>query len=240
MFRWIIGLVCIILAGCSQKPTPYKIALDPTWTPLNLEERRSHILGFTTELLQEVATQNKIDLSLIQTNFDNLFRNLQNGSYDAILSFLTPYSFNKAVYDFSTILLPLGPVLILPLETPIQPLSELHKKEIGVLLGSQEELLLEIYPTLYIKTYDQIGTLLNDCANGQIDGALLPILSAKAYVQDLYQKQLKIASEPLTNEAIRLICLKGKAPKLIEAVNQSISSMQAEHRYSLLLNKWNL
>ena len=163
------------LTGCGSSPSSsqnYEIAIDPTWAPLNFQDRQNNVLGFATELLTEVSKQESIS--------------------------------------------------------------------IGTVLGSPEVLLLEKDPTILIHTYDNIPDTLNDLAAGNIQAALIPSLTARAYVNHLYFRKLKIVSKPLTEEALRLITLKGKSPQLTRKFNKALLDMKKNGDYDKLLSKWDL
>ena len=73
--------------------------------------------------------------------------------------------------------------------------------------GSQDILLLEKYPEIYIKTYDQIRDALNDLQKQKVDGTLVNAIIAQNYVANLYQGEFKVIM-PLEDEGLRLLTLK--------------------------------
>ncbi len=226
--------------GSSSSSSNYEIAIDPSWAPLNFQERQNNVLGFTTELLTQVSRQEKISVSLLNTNWDSLFEGLNDQKYQAVLSSLYPYNFNLDLYSFSEPFLELGPVLIVPMEASDRSLEALSGKAIGAIAGSPEILLLEKDPTLLIRTYATVPEALNDLVSGSIQGAILPALTASAYVNHLYFRKLMIVSGPLNEEALRLITLKGTSPELIEKFNKALDHMKKNGDYEKLLSKWNL
>jgi polar amino acid transport system substrate-binding protein len=231
------------LAGCGSSPSSsqnYEIAIDPSWAPLNFQDRQNNVLGFATELLTEVSNQGKISISLLNTNWDSLLEGLKAQKYQGVLTSLYPYNFNQDLYSFSEPFLLLGPVLIVPMQSSDSSLENMSEKAVGAVLGSSEVLVLEKDPTILIHTYDTIPDVLNDLVAGNIQAALLPSLTASAYVNHLYFRKLKIASKPLTEEALRLITLKGKSPQLIEKFNKAIDHMKKNGDYEKLLSKWDL
>jgi polar amino acid transport system substrate-binding protein len=165
---------------------------------------------------------------------------LQKDKYEAILSSMPPYVFNTQQFDFSEIYLPLGPVLVVPIQSPIRSLDRLDGKEIGVISGSTGPLILEKSPGVLIRFYDSIPKALNDLIAGTIDGAIIDILSAVAYCRDLYQEELKIVTPPLDEEGLRLITKHGSTPTLIKGFNNGLAKMKSNGSYAKLLDKWEL
>jgi polar amino acid transport system substrate-binding protein len=230
------------LAGCGAPSSSqnYEIAIDPSWAPLNFQDRQNNVLGFATELLTEVSKQEKISISLLNTNWDSLLEGLKAQKYQGVLTSLYPYNFNQDLYSFSEAFLELGPVLIVAAQSSDLSLEKMSEKAVGAVVGSPEILILEKDPTILIHTYDTIPDALNDLVAGNIQAALLPSLTASAYVNHLYFRKLKIASKPLTEEALRLITLKGKSPQLIEKFNNALDLMKKNGDYEKLLAKWDL
>lgn len=238
--KFFLSCLLFILWGCGSSQKPYKIAVDPSWYPLNFEERQNNILGFTNELLLAISSERDLPISLLQVNWDTLFEGLQKKEYPAILSSLYPYNFNEDIYSFSEIFLHIGPVIIVPKGSVAHSLKQLEGFEVGVLAGSSDILLLEKYPNILIRTYESIPTTLNDLLSGNIQAAILPILPASAFIQNLYYKSLTISSKPLTEQGLRLITLKNENPALIKAFNKALDHLKNSGEYDLLLQKWNL
>ncbi len=240
LFLLVIGLV-LTFCGCTSNPSKpcCRIGVDSNWYPLQFGSRDNNINAFSTELLTEIGKLEKIPFVKVTVNSTNLLDGLQNGQYEAILSSKTPYIFNRDLYDFSDVFLPLGPVLIVPIDSQINSLDQLNGKEIAVVTGSTYDLILEKSPGVMIRYYDSIPQALNSIQAGA-DGAIVDILSAVAYCRDLYQGQLKIATPPLNDDGLRLITKHNAAPHLIKGFNKGLKRIQKNGYYNKLLDRWNL
>ena len=229
------------LSGCGEKNNgTYKIGVDPLWYPLDFKGQENNVMGFSTELLTEIAKKENLYLSLLNTNWDSLFQGLRSGAYEAILSSLSPYNFNLKQYDFSDLYLPLGPVLIVPSSSKANSLEKLKGKEVGVIAESSSSLILEAYPEISIRTYGSASALINELLMGRIDGVLLPILIAESFSRGSFTDSIKIVSPPLNNEGLRMLTLKGKSPKLLKHFNKGLAQLEKKGQYKKLLNEWQL
>ncbi len=242
--RLLLSIVALILTlfGCSgqsSKPS-CRVGVDPYWYPLQFGTRDNNVTAFSTELLTEIGKLEKIPFVKVTVNSSNLLDGLQNGQYEAILSSKTPYIFNRGLYDFSDVYLPLGPVLVVPIDSKIRSLDQLSGKEIAVVTGTSYDLILEKSPGVMIRYYDSIPQALNAILQSDVDGAMVDILSATAYCRDLYQGQLKIATPPLNDDGLRLITKHKAAPHLIKGFNEGLKRMQKNGSYKKLLDRWNL
>lgn len=239
---WILisSSLVLLLTGCAGFLTPtYKIGIDPRWYPLDMQGKENSLVAFSTELLEEIAARQKIKISLAYSGWDNLFDDLEAGKTAAVLSSLQPQLFLEKRYSFSDLYLPLGPVLIVPLASHATTLTAMKGKEVAIVTGSPSELLLEPVGAL-IRSYPSIPDALNAVARGDNDGALIDILAAQSYTQDLFRSTLKIASAPLDTNGLRLVAIVDEEPELIEAFDAGLKELKKDGTYNRLAQKWHL
>ena len=232
-------LLCFLSCTGSSSKT-FRIGIDPSWYPLQLMGQEKYVLGFSTELLQEIVKIEKIPAATLTANWNTLVWGLQEEHYEGMLSSLEPQLYNRDDYDFSEAYLLTGPVLVVPLDSKAGSMNDLKGKEIAYSLGTSDDDILAKYPGIIVRTYESVPNVLADIVNGNVDGALIDNLIAKAYMQDVYAKQLKIATPPLTQQGLRLITLHGKAERLREAFNAGLNKLKANGKYEELLKKWSL
>jgi polar amino acid transport system substrate-binding protein len=231
----------VFLFGCSSNSTTtYEVAIDPTWNPINFKDRQSNVLGFTTELLTQVSQEEKIQISILSTNWDSILDGLNSRKYAAILSPLHPYKYNEEIYSFSEPFLEIGPVIVAPIDSKDLSINDLSGEAVGAIENSSEILLLEKDPTILIRTYDSVPDALNALVSEHIQAAILPVLEVTAYVDHLYFRKLKIVSKPLNEDGLRMITLKDQSPELREKFNKVLKQMKSDGSYQKLLSKWNL
>lgn len=237
----LLFLLFIFATSCGgSKKNTYRIAVDPSWYPLELTGREKNVLAFSIELLQEIAKREKLQLVLVRMNWDNLIWGLREKKYQAVLSTLTPYVFYQRKYSFSSPYLLTGPVLVLPANETEMSLKEMQGKEIGVIRGSETVALLQVYPGVIIRTYDSVPEALNALVAGQVDATVVDSLTAQGYINDLYQGRLKVVNAPLTEEGLRLLTGFNETPRLIERFNKGLAALKSSGQYDVLMRKWGL
>lgn len=239
--------VCILslfLSSCSCSGSGGKdrlrIGVDPSWSPLNFDELQPYVNGYAEDLLLEVSRYSGLEFEKVQANWDSLLDGMQRGQYDAVLTSLPPYSFNRAKYDFSVDFLALGPVLITASNSKYTEPRQLSGELVGVLMGDPAVLLLEKYPEIIIRPFNSVPELLDAVVSTELEAAVLDRLPATSYVRDLYSDQLKIASQPLVKTGLHLVVPKGKSQVLIRAFDKSIQRFSKKDTLSKLQKKWHL
>ena len=66
------------------------------------------------------------------------------------------------------------------------------------------------------------------------------VLPAYTFTEALYKGKLQVVSDPITDEGLRLIALKGAEDSLIEKFDQGLKDLKEDGTYGILLKKWNL
>lgn len=241
--RFLLVIVsCIFFISCTGTKADYDftIALDPGWYSLQAPSRETDLTAFTTELILEIGKLEKVKIAVYQRSWSNLMYALQEGQCDAICSTMQPYLFYEKLYTFSNLYLMTGPVLVNLVKAPVKPLDKLGGDIIGIQRDSNGAIVLEKYPSIIQRTYESIQQALIDTTKGIIDGAIIDILSAEAYTQDLFQGQLKIATPPLTQEGVRILAMKNHKPELIKLFDRGLARLKSNGKYAELAKKWRL
>ena len=231
--------------GCNPKVSGKidsrpKIGVDPTWTPQEFGVQNPYVNGFVEEFLLEIATALDTEFNKLRANPNDLLTGLDEGIYDAVLTSLPPFTFNLAKYDFSKTFLETGPVFIVPKNAPYKKLSQVKHQYVGVIAGSKTAEFLAQYPTILVRKYLSAPDLLNEIVRGEIAGGLLPRVSAAAYVPDLYQDTIQIASQPLNNQGLHLVTLKNANEELLQEFDEALLQLKRKKKLESLYQKWSL
>lgn len=226
--------------GGSKADYDYTIALDPSWYALSAPGREADLTAFTTELILEIGKLEKVKIAVYERSWSNLMFALQEGQCDAICSTMQPYLFYEKLYHFSSLYLMTGPVLVNLVKAPAKSLEKLKGDIIGIQRDSNGAIVLEKYPDIIQRTYESVPQALIDATKGEIDGAIVDILSAEAYTRDLFQGQLKIATAPLTQEGVRILSMKNHKPELIKLFDRGVAKLKSNGKYAELAKKWRL
>ena len=125
--KHLLFLLCALFYGCHSPSSSIhekKIGVDPSWFPLAISGRENNVTGFSTDLLKEIGKIEKLHITKVTVNWDDLVEGLKKHKYEAILSSIPSYAFNKQIYDFSDLYLLTGPVLIVATDSTIDSLKK--------------------------------------------------------------------------------------------------------------------
>lgn len=233
--RCLLVLALVFLVGCEKQPSlgKYSIGRDPSWFPLQLDQQFfPNITAFTTVLVQKISKVEEVPLTVIDLSWAQLFQSLEEEEVAGIFTSLPPTPITTDKYTFSDPFLWLGPVLVVKKGAPVTSLLDLEGKIVGVNQFSESVLIVQEYPSILIKLYENMPTALEDLVEGKIDGVLLETLEAHALIPNLYPDSLKIVTAPLNDKGLRLITLKGKNEALIRHFNAGLKKLRHSSNYA--------
>ncbi len=229
-----LGIVLCLLCACG-KERKERIALDPSFSRVQLFGKEDNVFAFMNELCAGLAKETGIQFERLDMNFDDLIWGLEQQNYTIIVSGLYPYVFYDKRYSFSNLILNTGGVLVTRVGD--------RRKSYGVVAvgsdsGKQE--LMQHFPTAFPRIYTSVPEGLDLLMQGRVDAAIVPAMAAQGYVQDLYARDLEIHLPPLSNVGLRFITLHSDKPVLIKKINRGMKRMRESGEYARLLKKWNL
>lgn len=233
-----------ILTGCStsspEKET-YRLARDRSFYPLNLMGKEHDFLAFADDLVIEISQLENFNVELFSTSASGLMLGLDEGDYDAILTWEIPSTANQQRYEFTEPFFPLGLVLVVNATTPYDSLKDLEGKVVGLQTGTGLRFDISKFPFVIFKYYDNVQLGLEDLANHKIDGVIMNVFPAYIYTRSFYKGRLKIISETLSNEGFRFITLLNlKENDFIQRFDSGLKKMKEDGSYHKLLEKWGL
>jgi polar amino acid transport system substrate-binding protein len=243
MWRRFFAIVLLLLAACSghgAKGKVYKIGRDLTWYPRSFMGQEPAVTAFSDDLCTMIAQQEHCSFYLYSASWESLYTMLDKGNFDGVLGSrqLTPEMRER--YDCSDPYFLIGPVLVVTQDSPVDALSQLGGKIVGFGTDGGAEQVVTQIPNVVMKPYINIAQALDDLVNEKIDGVVVEVLIARRFCRDLYAGQLKIATPPLNDDALRLFVSKGKQEELIGAFNEGLKTIQANGEYTVAEEKWGL
>ena len=241
-FRRVVLFFSLVfmLAACGSGGKTYRVGMDPSWYPIDLQGKEANVYAFANELLVAIGREEGIFFECVTTGWDNLIFGLKEKHYDGMLSPMTPRTFLERTYTFSDPILHIGPVLIVKDGVKVSALGQMNGREVAVDTLSSEAVLLERFPGVIVQYYYSIPDGLDDVIAGIYDGVLVNYIQATSYVRDLYFGKVKIATPPLNDAGIRLLTLNGDNTELVEVFNRGLDKLRSNGKLEKLLKKWEL
>lgn len=185
----------------------YLIAYEKTWYPMDLKGRAQNMVAFSQDLLRAIADETNFEVSFLEVSTSDLYEGLDEERYNAVISSIVPNYVNRRHYDFSDPIYPLGPVLVVKVNSPIKDIDDLKGKIIGVEVGTQQLYQITEESDYVMIPYKDVPVALESLDHNVVDAVLMDVLPAISYTQGYYRGRLKVATSPLIDAGIRIATL---------------------------------
>lgn len=240
LLSMLVALGTFACSGDTKKPL-WRLARDPLWIPLNLPGKEQSMLGFTNDLMSTIAIKENFRFELISVPSRELVADLDNGTYDGFFGGLMPDYHSRGKFNFSDPIYLLGPVLVVPKRSAVRSLEEMGGKTVGIMSDVNPIFDTKFDTDLNLRVFRNTTSALDSLRQNQIDGLIIFALPAYNNISALFPHSLKVVTDPLTLEGIRLIVHKSpESEKFIDQFNRGLRSLKEKGVYQQLLDKWGL
>lgn len=228
-----------ILTISSDGKVTYIIGQETMLASLSLMGKEKNISAFNEELLTAIANEESFHVKIFPS--PHPIEDLENGTIQGILTAIQTSYLYENQFNFSHPFFLTGPVLIIPSTEFSSLWNERRKKIVAIQPNSPLLRSLEQDPSMQIKFYDDILPALADLRAKKIDGAIFPAIPAYTYAEIFYKNEIKIATDPLTDEGLRLVTLKNKeGNELMEKFNEGLLKLKKNGTYNNIMKHWDL
>jgi polar amino acid transport system substrate-binding protein len=208
----------IVLGTCGDYP-PYEFHKQING--------KDEIVGFDIDISKEIAKDLGVELEIKDMDFKGLLAALQTGNVDFVIAGMTPTEERKESVDFSKIYYDAEQGLLIRTEDKekYKSIDELHGMKVGAQKGTiQEEVAEKKIKDSQVKALGKITDLTLELKNKKVDGVVLAVPVANAYVK----ANPDLVLSPYINfgkeDGVAIAIKKGNQ-ELVDAVNSTIDRL---------------
>lgn len=241
-----LGAILALLFGSyhlykwsTRPPVVYRIAMDPGWYPLALYGKEHNTTAFTQDLIRQIGQDQSIKIEMIKASHNRLIELLNDGNAEGILTTILPDPVMEAKYEFSDPYYRYGAVIVVNKGSTIRSLADLDQMRLGVKRTSSLLYRLQLNCQATVVPYTNELTALHALSENKLDAVIVEQLLTYLYFGAQYPDQLAVATQPLTNEGLRLMTFK-KNDELVEKFNAGLQNLKDNGTYDKLLTSWDI
>lgn len=240
---WFTGVVlfvctCILLSGSSASSAEkaLRVATDASWPPMEMIDKNGKVCGYGIDVMDYIAKEEGFTVQYVVVAWDEIFKGLDDGKYDAIMSSVSITDERKAKYDFSIPYFTSGQILVVPKELAKK---DLRGKTVGALKDSTGIDIIQKQKGLTIKPYEAIDQAFVDMKEGRIQGVVCdsPVAASYCLLKDEYKGRFVMTGEQFTREDYGIVVKKGNKT-LLDKMNRGIEALKAKGLQERLKQKW--
>lgn len=216
-----------------------KVGTAPNYKPFNYKQD-SKLTGFDTDLVEEIAQKNGIEIVWVETNFDGLIPALKAGKIDMIASAMSATDERRQSVDFTKpYYMSKNLYIKLKNNEALQTKTDLEGKKIGVQLGTLQENTAKTIKDAQIQSNKDLNIAVLALKNNKIDAIVADEDTAKGFLAE-NSDLVSFYQKTDGGEGFSFAFDKDKQKEVIEIFNEGIDEAKTSGFYDNLIKKYEL
>jgi ABC-type amino acid transport substrate-binding protein len=246
---FLLALAALVVAGCGGGSStsgessagggsggePLTVGSDIPYPPFE-QGKAGNYTGFDIELMEAIGEKIGRTPEFQDTSFETIFRDVQQGKFDAVISAATITEEREKAVDFSNPYYLSEQAVLVKEGSPIKSLEELEGKTVGVQQGTTgQELAKEKIGGAEIRPYPEGPDAVNALKSGTVEGVVIDAPVAANAVEK--SGGIEIAEKVPTEEEYGIAVAQGNT-ELLEEINTGLEEVMEDGTYAKIYEKW--
>ncbi|MET3208206.1 UNVERIFIED_CONTAM: polar amino acid transport system substrate-binding protein [Paenibacillus sp. PvR008] len=242
MFTMMIGLVMIVLAGCSGSKDNSKliIGIDDKFAPMGFRDENNELTGFDIDYAKATAEQMGKQVEFQPIDWSAKESELNSGRIDLIWNGYTITDERKEKVLFTKPYLKNSQVIALPAKSNLTKLDDLAGKNVGIQTLSSAADALDANPIKSklksVSEYPDNVLALTDLKTGRLDAVVIDEVVAKYYMSK-EPGTYKLLGESLAPEEYGIGVKKGNE-ELLTQLQSALDELHKNGKAAEISKKW--
>jgi polar amino acid transport system substrate-binding protein len=245
----------VLIAACGKKEEPpapaaapaappakvYVVGTDAAYAPFESQNEQGQIVGFDIEVVQAIAAKAGIEVKFVNTPWEGIFNELQQGGRDLLVSAITITDERKQTMDFSDPYFDAAQLIAVKGDSKVAAFADLKKLKVGVQTGTTGD---EVVSTLLgktstnVKRFESTPLALKELEAGGVDAVVADNGVVSHYVANNAAGGFKTVSDPsFVPEQYGIAFKKGNA-ELQGKFNEGLKAIRADGSYDAIYAKY--
>jgi ABC-type amino acid transport substrate-binding protein len=214
---------------------PLTVGSDIPYPPFE-QGKAGNYTGFDIELMEAIGEKIGRKPEFQDTSFETIFRDVQQGKFDAVISAATITDEREKAVDFSNPYYLSEQALLVKEGSSIKNLEELEGKTVGVQQGTTgQELAKEEIGGAEIRPFPEGPDAVNALKSGVVEGVVIDAPVAQNAVEK--SGGVEIAEKIPTEEDYGIAVAQGET-ELLEEINKALKELEEDGTYTKIFKKW--
>lgn len=242
MFTMMIGVIMIILAGCSGGKDSSKliIGIDDKFAPMGFRDENNELTGFDIDYAKAAGEQMGKQVEFQPIDWSSKESELNSGRIDLIWNGYTITNERKQKVLFTKPYLKNSQVIVVPAASSISKLADLAGKTVGLQTLSSAADALDASPIKdklkQVSEYPDNVLALTDLKTGRLDAVVIDEVVAKYYMSK-EKGTYKLLDESLAPEEYGIGVKKGNE-ELLTQLQSALNELHKNGKAAEISKKW--
>ncbi|MGP0579238.1 amino acid ABC transporter substrate-binding protein [Paenibacillus peoriae] len=242
MFTMLIGLIMIVLAGCSGGKDDSKliIGIDDKFAPMGFRDENNELTGFDIDYAKAAGEQMGKQVEFQPIDWSAKESELNSGRIDLIWNGYTITDERKEKVLFTKPYLKNSQVIVIPANSSLSKLADLAGKTVGLQTLSSAADALDANPIKsklkQVSEFPDNVLALTDLKTGRLDAVVIDEVVAKYYMSK-EQGTYKLLDESLAPEEYGIGVKKGNE-ELLTQLQSALDELHKNGKAAEISKKW--
>ncbi|ALA40892.1 amino acid ABC transporter substrate-binding protein [Paenibacillus sp. FSL M7-0802] len=242
MFTMLIGLMMIVLAGCSGGKDDSKliIGIDDKFAPMGFRDENNELTGFDIDYAKAAGEQMGKQVEFQPIDWSAKESELNSGRIDLIWNGYTITDERKEKVLFTKPYLKNSQVIVIPTTSSLSKLADLTGKTVGLQTLSSAADALDANPIKsklkQVSEFPDNVLALTDLKTGRLDAVVIDEVVAKYYMSK-EQGTYKLLDESLAPEEYGIGVKKGNE-ELLTQLQSALDELHKNGKAAEISKKW--
>lgn len=213
------------------------IAMEGTWSPWTYHDENDKLVGFDTEIGEEIAKRMGVKANFVEGEWDGLLAGLSSGRYDIMINGVDITPERQEAYDFSIPYAYMKTAIIVDKDNnDIKDFSDLKGKNTANTISSTYAEIAEKYGANVVGV-DDLNQTFELLTQKRIDATLNAEVTYYDYLKVHPDANVKIAALSTDANLVGIPIKKGNID-LVDAINDIINEMKSDGTLKTLSEKY--
>jgi polar amino acid transport system substrate-binding protein len=231
-------------AASAPAPAPakvYVVGTDAAYAPFESQNEKGEIVGFDIEVVSAVAKKAGLEVKFVNTPWEGIFKTLDQGDRDLLVSAVTITDERKQSMDFSNPYFDAQQLIAVKANSKISKFDDLKKLKVGVQTGTTgDEVVTKLQgkTSANIKRFESTPLALKELEAGGVDAVVADNGVVINYVTNNSGSKFKtVADKAFAPEQYGIVVKKGNAD-LLGKINKGLADIKADGSYDQIYAKY--
>ncbi|MFN7726222.1 MAG: basic amino acid ABC transporter substrate-binding protein [Rubrivivax sp.] len=231
-------------APAASAPAPakvYVVGTDAAYAPFESQNEKGEIVGFDIDVMAAIAKKAGIEVKFVNTPWEGMFKTLDNGDRDALVSAITITDERKQTLDFTAPYFDAVQLIAVKEGSKVAKFADLKKLKVGVQTGTTgDEAVTKLLgkTSTNIKRFESTPLALKELEAGGVDAVVADNGVVIHYVANNPGGKFKqVSDKEFVPEQYGIAVKKGNT-ELLGKLNEGLAGIKADGTYDQIYAKY--
>lgn len=232
-------------ASAAAAPAPaakvYVVGTDAAYAPFESQNEKGEIVGFDIDVVKAVAQKAGLEVKFVNTPWEGIFKTLDQGDRDLLVSAVTITDERKQSMDFTTPYFDAQQLIAVKGNSKVAKFDDLKKLKVGVQTGTTgDEVVSKLQGknSTNIKRFESTPLALKELEAGGVDAVVADNGVVINYLANNTTAKFKsVSDKAFQPEQYGIVVKKGNT-ELLAKLNKGLADVKADGTYDKIYTKY--